>query len=224
VQEGGEGSPAIRRHLTYANVMATVAVLLALGGGAYAAFRLPANSVRSQNIVSGQVKTSDIGSGAITSGKVKNGSLRTSDFGPAILGLEPIGRTATSSGICEDNDHTGADCVTLPFALPSDGRVLVIATGGVVAVHLDDPTGAGSLQDATDRTTGDCRVRLDGSETGLFQHYAIFSNGATNHVSMAAVTDVVPAGTHSFVLHCSESDGEIAWQDLSLSAVRLGAG
>jgi hypothetical protein len=51
----------IRSHLTYANVMATIAVFLVLGGGAYAAFHLPKNSVRSGNIVNGQVKTKDLG-------------------------------------------------------------------------------------------------------------------------------------------------------------------
>jgi hypothetical protein len=47
-------------HLTYANVMATLAVFIALGGGAYAAFHLPKNSVRSRNIVNGQVKAHDL--------------------------------------------------------------------------------------------------------------------------------------------------------------------
>src|SRR5438132_7945776 len=52
----------IRQHLSYANVMATLAVFLALGGGAYAAFHLPRNSVRSRNIVNGQVKRADVSS------------------------------------------------------------------------------------------------------------------------------------------------------------------
>ena len=49
----------IPKHLTYANVMATLAAFIALGGFAYAAFRLPNNSVRSRNIVNGQVKPAD---------------------------------------------------------------------------------------------------------------------------------------------------------------------
>jgi hypothetical protein len=49
----------LRSNLTYANVMATLAVFLVLGGGAYAAFHLPRNSVRSRNIVNGQVKPPD---------------------------------------------------------------------------------------------------------------------------------------------------------------------
>src|SRR6476620_1149541 len=40
--------------------MATLAVFLVLGGGAYAAFHLPRNSVRSRNIVNGQVKRADV--------------------------------------------------------------------------------------------------------------------------------------------------------------------
>jgi hypothetical protein len=50
----------IRARLTYANVMATIAVFIGLGGGAYAAFHLPRNSVRSRNIVNGQVKRADV--------------------------------------------------------------------------------------------------------------------------------------------------------------------
>src|SRR5688572_24271013 len=57
---------ALRTHLSYANVMATVAVFLALGGGAYA-LSLPRNSVTSRHIAKGQVKGSDIGKNAVKS-------------------------------------------------------------------------------------------------------------------------------------------------------------
>jgi hypothetical protein len=40
----------LRHRSTYANVMATAAVFIALGGGAYAATRLPANSVGSRQL------------------------------------------------------------------------------------------------------------------------------------------------------------------------------
>ena len=48
----------IRSRLTYANVMATIAVFLALGGGI--AWALGRNSVRSKHIVNGQVKSADV--------------------------------------------------------------------------------------------------------------------------------------------------------------------
>jgi hypothetical protein len=50
----------IKSRLTYANVMATIAVFAVLGGGAYAAFHLPKNSVKSRHIKNGQVKKQDL--------------------------------------------------------------------------------------------------------------------------------------------------------------------
>ena len=80
----------IRSHLTFANVVALLALFIVLGGGAYAAFHLPKNSVRSKNIVNGEVKKADLAGGAVTrrklgansvtGGKVSDGSLRLSDI------------------------------------------------------------------------------------------------------------------------------------------------
>jgi hypothetical protein len=55
-----------RPRLSYANVMVTILVFVVLGGGAYAAFHLPKNSVRSKNIVNGQVKGADLGRAAVS--------------------------------------------------------------------------------------------------------------------------------------------------------------
>jgi hypothetical protein len=60
----------LREKLTYANVMATLAVFIALGGSSYAALKLPKNSVGSK-----QIKRN-----AVTSTKVKNRTLLSGDF------------------------------------------------------------------------------------------------------------------------------------------------
>jgi hypothetical protein len=70
----------LHRHLTYANVVATVALFVALGGSSYAAIKLGKNSVRSQNIAPRQVKRSDIGTGAVTSAKIEDYSLLPRDL------------------------------------------------------------------------------------------------------------------------------------------------
>lgn len=54
-----------RNPLTYANVVSTIAVFIALGGGAYAATTLPANSVGAPQIRAGAVDSRDIQHGAI---------------------------------------------------------------------------------------------------------------------------------------------------------------
>ena len=40
----------LRSRLTYSNVMATIAIFVALGGGAYAAIKLPAHSVGTKQL------------------------------------------------------------------------------------------------------------------------------------------------------------------------------
>jgi hypothetical protein len=67
--------PKLRSGLTYANVIATLALFIALGGGAYAALKLPRNSVGPK-----QLKKN-----AVNSSKVKNGSLLPRDFKPGQL-------------------------------------------------------------------------------------------------------------------------------------------
>lgn len=46
---------SFRERLTYANVMATLAMFLVLGGGAYAATRLPKNSVGTKQVKNGAI-------------------------------------------------------------------------------------------------------------------------------------------------------------------------
>lgn len=48
-----------RTGLTYANVVATIALFLALGGGAYAAVTLPKNSVKAKQIAKNAVGARD---------------------------------------------------------------------------------------------------------------------------------------------------------------------
>jgi len=64
----------IRSRLTYANVMATVAVFIALGGVSYAAVKLPKNSVGSA-----QIKKN-----AVTGAKVKSGAISAIDLSQAV--------------------------------------------------------------------------------------------------------------------------------------------
>lgn len=68
------------RNGRYANVTATLALVVALGGTGYAAIKLPANSVGSKQLKPRAVTGSDIRINAVTSAKVKNGSLRAADF------------------------------------------------------------------------------------------------------------------------------------------------
>ncbi|MEA2448394.1 MAG: hypothetical protein QOG63_326 [Thermoleophilaceae bacterium] len=82
----------LRQHLSYANVVATLALFVALGGASYAALKLPHNSVKSKQIARGAVKRSDLGANAVDSSKVKDGKLRARDFAAGQLPAGPPGQ------------------------------------------------------------------------------------------------------------------------------------
>ena len=75
----------------YANVTATLALVIALGGTSYAAIILPANSVGTKQIKKRAVTASRIRPNAVTSAAVRNGSLGAVDFRAGQLPAGPPG-------------------------------------------------------------------------------------------------------------------------------------
>jgi len=63
----------LRGRLTYANVIATIALFIALGGASYAALKLPKNSVGTKQLKKGAVSLSKIKTSAQTSLKGQKG-------------------------------------------------------------------------------------------------------------------------------------------------------
>ncbi len=84
--------------LTYANVMSTLCFFLLLGGGAYAAIKLPKNSVG----------TKQIKNNAVTGAKIKKGTITGTNINLAKLGTVPsatnaaTASTAVTAGIAND--------------------------------------------------------------------------------------------------------------------------
>src|SRR6188472_2554875 len=66
---------SIRKRATFANICSFLALSIVLSmGTAYAA-----GTVRSKDIVNGQVKTVDLGNNSVTTGKIKDGEVRLGD-------------------------------------------------------------------------------------------------------------------------------------------------
>jgi hypothetical protein len=89
--------------LTYANVVATLALFLALAGVGYAATKLPKDSVG----------TAQLKKSAVTSAKVKDGSLRSADFAAGQIPAGPTGPAGATGpagpqGPKGDRGETGA--------------------------------------------------------------------------------------------------------------------
>jgi hypothetical protein len=81
-----------RRHLSYANVMASIAVFVALGGGAYAA-----TTINGSKIIKGTVGGAKLKKGTITGTQVKANSLTGSSIDESSLGTVPSAQTAQTA-------------------------------------------------------------------------------------------------------------------------------
>ena len=107
----------IRDRLTYANVISTLALFAALGGGAYAAVQLPPKSVGTKQLKNKAVKRSKIAGKAVTgpkiapnavnSGKVGADKLNGQDIAESTLGRVPEAQHANlATDSATLNDHT----------------------------------------------------------------------------------------------------------------------
>lgn len=95
----------LRGSITYSNVVATLALLLAMAGGAYAA-GLGKDSVRSKNIKDGQVKSKD----------VRDNGLKGSDIAESSLGTVPNAAVADRAGDADTLDGVDSGALVRYFA------------------------------------------------------------------------------------------------------------
>lgn len=73
----------MRKHLNYSNVVATLALFLALTGGAYAAGLVPKNSVNSSSVRNNTLTSSDIKDKSLKSRDFAKGQIPAGPTGPA---------------------------------------------------------------------------------------------------------------------------------------------
>jgi hypothetical protein len=129
-----------RSHLTYANIMATVAVFISLSAGAYAAARIGANAIkndaiRSRHIKDGQVRSSDVqddtanaGTGGLTAQDIANGSLSGADLASHAVGADQLDFRSVGADQLAPHAVTAAKLgqITIQTA-----QVTVPAAGGI---------------------------------------------------------------------------------------------
>jgi hypothetical protein len=134
----------LRSKFTYANVMATIAVFIALGGASYAATQLPRNSVGAKQLKKGAVTPTKLSSRAIASltgeagPKGDTGTRGTQgipgkDGAPAtdfFAQVKPEG-TVNASGSPVTVDHYGAGLYLVNFGRDVTHCAAIVNEGGV---------------------------------------------------------------------------------------------
>lgn len=168
-----------KRRLSYANVTSTLAVFLAMGGGAAYA----ATEIRSGDLAPGAVHTTDIHKRAVTSGKLALNAVRSNQIGDGAVGSKEIGAAAVAP--------SNLEFPVFIAATPSGGSVPV--TGGPDPYPIDGGTwlqepgqiqvlfGAGVATLAYDESgAGACRVFFEISLNGQQVGGGELSTGSTD--------------------------------------------
>ena len=127
--------------LTYANVMSTLGVFIALGGTAYAV-----NTVSSGDIVDGQVKTPDLANAAVLSAKLAADSVTTHKvLDGTLAGRDVLDNSLRGADIDESSLSVSGGAVGQPEAwrnvAAGSATVDRCDDPGVVAVFCSDPIG-----------------------------------------------------------------------------------
>lgn len=170
----------VRTKLTYANVMSSLAVFIVLGGGAYAATRLPKNSVGSRQIKPNAVNSSKVQDGSLLFKDFKPGQLTTPAVGtPGPVGATGAKGTTGAKGATGATGTKGAQGQVGPTgpsnAYTNYGSIAVIGNGLTVTVSsVTLPVGHYTLSAAV--TFGEADG--DGQETALS---CSFVSAATIH-------------------------------------------
>jgi hypothetical protein len=172
----------IRERLTYANVMSTVAVFIALGGAtAFAAGALPKNSVGSRQIKSKSVTTGKLANGAVNGVKIANGSLTGTDINLSQLGTVPRAASAAHADAADSVDGHSIGC-------PADTTLF----NGLCFDSTSNPP-ASSLKEAADVCAA--KGGFLPSPTDLYAARSVLSLG-TGSGSDHQYTDVIYGDTN----------------------------
>ena len=154
----------IRRHLTYANVMSSLAVFLILGGAtAFAATKkiganeIKANSIKTGKIVKEAVTAGKIKTGAVTEGKIANGAVTSGKLGKEVVTTEKLGKEAVTTEKLAKEAVTDAklkaDAVTTNKLAGSAVTTAKLANTAVTQAKVGtDAIGSGQLKTIITRT------------------------------------------------------------------------
>jgi hypothetical protein len=150
----------IRKRLTYANVMSSIAVFLVLGGAtAFAASKIGSNQIKNNAITTGKIKKE-----AVTTAKIKKGAITGAKVNLSTLGKVPSATSADNSNTVGGNtvvgiNFTGSAPVGPTQVLNLDGFTLTAScsAGEVLSVVANGPSGS-RLESAGNQSNGGTEV------------------------------------------------------------------
>ena len=148
------------RIVSYANVASTLALVVALSGGAYAATQLPKNSVTSKQVKNGSLKAADFKAGQLPAGPAGPAGAPAVSLFAAVLdtdGTNPA-TLGTNKGALSVSDPAGENNNANPYVVYFNRDLT-----GCVALATVGATSAPS-----NYSVGPVAVRLGGTAVNVF--------------------------------------------------------
>jgi hypothetical protein len=219
----------VRRHLTFANVVACIALFVALGGSAVAAKTaidgsqirkgsLPADRLKKDSIAAAEVKAD-----SLTGAQIQEGTLATVPSA-AHAGTADSAETAdnaTSAGHADESMHAEESAHAADSTHASDADTLAGFGPGAFAPASEIRTGVGNSQ-AVPATTilslpeVGVKVETDGN-ADFDQSVVIRNTGATNlFVDVPFGVGTIQAGKTTEVTGSGDSWTEAEWEAVAL--------
>jgi hypothetical protein len=222
-------TPSSTRRFSYANVTASLALFVALGGTAVAAATLPRDSVGSAQISADAVRSPEISSGAVRSSDISDGGIKLADVAAGarsdlvgdLLFAERDGSEQDARQCVGSDLSVCPDFLALPLASKSGARTVggpgrnwlvqarfVVAVGGTTGV-LDT-----------------CGI-VDTSESGpaaVLDSVQTFTKTQSEEETMAFSAVVRKnAGDPTVAIRCTEQPGDtVELSNTKLTAVEVG--
>jgi hypothetical protein len=220
---------------SHPTVIAYLALLVALGGTAYASVIVTSNSQVAKgtisghhpptgdhaNIIGGSVNGTDLAANSVDGSKVLDGSLTGADvqansltgtnINAGTLGevaRAQIGGFGRYSGVslCDPAGSTDVDCVILTVNLPQQSKVLLI----------------GSVEAAADGSDsiGGCVLATQFGDVPSTAFHYIVNNGEEVGGSLVGITGQLGPGSVDFAVDCNNETSDMDYV-VSLAAVQI---
>jgi hypothetical protein len=214
----------IRKRVTYANVMSSIAVFLVLGGSAaYAAKKIGSNEIKGNSITTGKLKknavtASKIKQNSITTAKIKNGAVTGAKVNVGTLGTVPNATHATNA----DNATNWSRYFRYGIVKASTGQTVTLLTIGPFTVrgHCLD-LGGGEYEAYTTLSTSQAGSSM--SSEGEEYNQANFNPGLEPTLNYE-VNSTTPESNDSYSYYyagweAASADGNTLPSGIAFSAV-----
>jgi hypothetical protein len=186
--------PKVGFRLTYANVIATIALFVALGGTSYAALRITGKNIKNNTVTS-----KDIRNRTIRGKDLKKGLLSSTKAAPLASSAFQTSRDSGPSGVAPASSYTAVASLSV-----GPGAYVVFAK---VDMHSDDVE------------SSRCRLAAEG---GLDEsNRGLRANGTGEAHNLQLAHTFTNAG--DITLSCRTSTGNWSASDAKLLAIKVGS-